>query len=877
MASVRALAGADGFHERLAAHAGLPFVDLLASPGLVDPKAARLLSSGASRTLGVFPLAFEGERLVVATARPGEEKPLLVVRAMTGRDLSVVVATPEGIDAARQGVYGATGPLRLVVGDRRREPAPDQPSELADEQRLRRLAEHAGLAFAALDPIEGRDPVNPVVAQLLSHEHCRRFGLVPVSAQRGVVTVATAQPFDELALRVVLALTGRRPRVVVSTPAAIERAIDRVFGPVGEPLARALPQLRVADAPATATAVAAPEAEPRMLGEVLLSLGLISQGQLEDALEAQTRTGDRLGEVLLHAGVIDERELAGALADQLRLPVLDISAFEPDPEAVRIVPEPLARRHRFVPLAVRDGVLYLAMADPLDDAGLAALREHTILPLRTVVASRSSVEQLLQRMYAGRYIEVATADLVNRAPDESAFRVLTSGQKIVFGGAALLFLISFAWRPVATIVAFNVVSILFYASVSAYKFKLMYSALSYSLELPVTDEEVLALDERTLPVYTILVPLYREAAVVGRLTGSIARLDYPKTKLDVKLIVEEDDEETIEAIRGMELPAHFRVVVVPDRQPKTKPKACNYGLIQAEGKYVVIFDAEDRPEADQLKKVVIAFRKADDRLICVQCKLNYFNRSQNILTRWFTSEYSNWFDLLMPGLDSSDAPIPLGGTSNHFVTDKLVELGAWDPFNVTEDADLGMRLHKAGYKTAIVDSTTYEEANSDLYNWIRQRSRWVKGYVQTWLVHMRHPRTLIKQFGFKGWLSFQLIIGGTFIGFLLNPVYWMLTSFWFMTQAGLIRTLFPGFVYYAAAVGLFIGNFTFTYVNVAGSMRRGYYDLVKYALLSPLYWALMSIGAWKGFLQLFYRPFYWEKTVHGLDLAHGGSEHVGAK
>jgi cellulose synthase/poly-beta-1,6-N-acetylglucosamine synthase-like glycosyltransferase len=856
----------ESFHERLAAHAGLPFVDLAASPGLVDPRAARLLSSGASRSLGVLPIAFAGERLVVATARPGEERPLGVVSAMTGRALTVVVATPEAIEQARRAVFGGSGPLQLILGDRQEPAAPPREPEATEEQRLRRLAEHAGLDFVELDAADGAEPVNPVVAQLLSHEHCRRFGLLPISAARGVITIATAQPFDELSLRVVLALTGRRPRVVVAAPAQIERAIDRVFGPLGAPLVQAFPQLR----PLVEAAPAQPgvEVEPRLLGEVLLDLGLVSEGQIEDALDVQARTGDRLGEVLLHSGVIDERELAGALADQLRLPLLDVSAFEPDPEAVRIVPEPLARRHRFIPLAVRDGVLYLAMSDPLDDDALANLREHTTLPLRTVVASRSSVETLLQRIYSGRYIEVATADLLNRAPEESAYRVLTPNQKLVFGTAALLFAICFAWKPIPTIVGFNVVSILFYASVSAYKFKLMYSALSYSLELPVTDEEVLALDERTLPVYTILVPLYREAAVVGRLTGSIARLDYPKTKLDVKLIVEEDDDETIEAIRNMSLPAHFRVVVVPDRQPKTKPKACNYGLIQAEGRYVVIFDAEDRPEADQLKKVVLAFRKADERIICVQCKLNYFNRSQNILTRWFTSEYSNWFDLLMPGLDASDAPIPLGGTSNHFLTDKLVELGAWDPFNVTEDADLGMRLHKGGFKTAIIDSTTYEEANSDLYNWIRQRSRWVKGYIQTWLVHMRHPRELIDQLGFKGFVSFQLIIGGTFIGFLLNPVYWTLTSFWAMTEAGLIRTLFPGFVYYAAAIGLFIGNFTFTYVNVAGSMRRGYYDLVKYALLSPLYWALMSIGAWKGFLQLFYRPFYWEKTVHGLDLAH---------
>jgi cellulose synthase/poly-beta-1,6-N-acetylglucosamine synthase-like glycosyltransferase len=223
----------------------------------------------------------------------------------------------------------------------------------------------------------------------------------------------------------------------------------------------------------------------------------------------------------------------------------------------------------------------------------------------------------------------------------------------------------------------------------------------------------------------------------------------------------------------------------------------------------------------------------------------------------------------MPGLDASDAPIPLGGTSNHFVTEQLLELGAWDPHNVAEDADLGIRLTKAGFRTAIVDSTTFEEANSELNNWIRQRSRWVKGYIQTWLVHMRHPLRLARQLGWRRWMSFQLVVGGTFATFLLNPLYWALTTLWLLTEAGVIRAVFPGLVYYAAAFGLHVGNFVFAYLNVAGSMRRGYFDLVKFALFSPIYWGLMSIAAWKGFLQLFYRPFYWEKTVHGLDEGRG--------
>ena len=348
------------------------------------------------------------------------------------------------------------------------------------------------------------------------------------------------------------------------------------------------------------------------------------------------------------------------------------------------------------------------------------------------------------------------------------------------------------------------------------------------------------------------------------LMRAISDLDYPKTKLDVKLLLEEDDEETIATVRRYHLPPHFKVVIVPHSKPKGKPKACNYGLIHAEGEYIVIYDAEDIPERDQLKKALVAFRKAPQNVGCIQAKLNYYNRDQNLLTRWFTTEYSMWFDLFMPALDASNAPVPLGGTSNHFPTTLLREIGAWDPYSVTEDADLGMRLFKAGWKTAIIDSTTYEEANSEIYNWIRQRSRWVKGYMQTYLVHMRHPFKLLREIGLYQFFSFNIVVGGTVFGFLMNPLYWLLTAAWFLTHSSIIQQLFPGPIFYVGAMGLYFGNFAFTYANVAGCMRRQYYDMVKYALLSPVYWALMSIGAWKGLIQLLYDPSYWEKTAHGL-------------
>ena len=825
----------DERYRRLAEHAGIPYIPATELRGRGIPS----LASWTARALGIVALAEVDDALHVAVSDPGRVD-VKGLSALVGRRIVLAVTPQAAVTAELDRLYPPSLELPAV--------APAPVASAAETERYRELARHAGLEFIDLSATQ----IDADAAHLLSYDACSTLHALPIAADGESVVIATDEPFSPAALDAVRTLTARSVRVVVTSPSLLRSATLRMF----------------VDPPSAATDTRPPELVPmkRQLGELLIATGLINEGELAEALGLQERTGDRLGQVLLHMRAVDEGDLARTLARQLALPEFDVARFEPDPVALGLVPEPVARRHRFAPLVIRDHVLYLAMSDPLDHDALAELREHTDLPVRVVVAARSSIEELLQRLYRSRYTELATLDLVNRSPEESAYRRLTFNQRliaIVFVSAGVLL---FFYQPIETVIGFNIVSVAFYLTFSVYKFNLIGRALRHDLELPVTAEDILTLDVRQLPIYTILVPLYREAAVVAKLVDSIAHLDYPPTKLDVKLLVEEDDDETLAKLLELDLPPYFKLVIVPDSQPKTKPKACNYGLIQAEGKYVVIFDAEDRPESDQLKKIVFAFTRAEQRIVCIQCKLNYFNRGQNILTRWFTAEYSHWFDLLMPGLDASDAPIPLGGTSNHFIRERLIELGAWDPYNVTEDADLGIRLHKAGYKTAIIDSTTFEEANSDLYNWIRQRSRWVKGYIQTWLVHMRHPIELYRQVGWRSWWSFQFIIGGTFLSFLLNPVYWTMTTLWIMTRAHLIQQIFPSFVYYAGALGLFVGNFVFTYINVAGCIRRGHHDLVKYALLSPIYWALMSVGAWKGLLQLFYRPHYWEKTVHGLDV-----------
>ena len=253
-------------------------------------------------------------------------------------------------------------------------------------------------------------------------------------------------------------------------------------------------------------------------------------------------------------------------------------------------------------------------------------------------------------------------------------------------------------------------------------------------------------------------------------------------------------------------------------------------------------------------------------MVCLQAQLNYFNRTRNLLTRWFTAEYSVWFDQLLPGLQAMDVAIPLGGTSNHFITARLREIGGWNAFNVTEDADLGLRIFLRGWKTAILGTTTYEEATSRYQNWIRQRSRWVKGYIQTYLYHMRRPFRLAGQMGPKAFMSFQLFFGANTLCLLLNPVFWALTIVWFASHFHLIQVAFPAPVLYLAMIGLFIGNAACVLSMVSGCFGRRNYEDVKYAFLVPVYWVLMSVAAWKAVVQLFYKPTYWEKTEHGFCL-----------
>jgi cellulose synthase/poly-beta-1,6-N-acetylglucosamine synthase-like glycosyltransferase len=619
--------------------------------------------------------------------------------------------------------------------------------------------------------------------------------------------------------------------------------------------------------PATEKQILTVILERKLAAELLGSRLTLEQWQ--QALEIRRRTGSSLGQVLTRLSYLSTPEYLSILAHLLGYPavseLMGTGLLHRDESLSRQFDPEVMMRHLFYPLSWTDEhTLTVMVNDPLDwavDELLYSWRPG--LRIEKVLGTEQDITQLLSQDQGSRFSQEAVYKLMARLPEESASRVFTPSQIAVGYGLLLLFLLGLATAPWTTLTILVLLINLFY--VASILFKLLLSLVGSADRFhQITDEEVAALDDRDLPIYTILVPVYKEPEVMPILIKSLSKLDYPHERLDVLILLEENDRDTIEAARAAKPPRYVRLLLVPDSKPKTKPKACNYGLAFARGEYLTIYDAEDIPDPDQLKKAVIAFRKGDPSLVCVQAALNYFNRNENFLTRMFTLEYSYWFDYLLPGLETLRMPIPLGGTSNHFRTDRLRELQGWDPFNVTEDADLGIRASQHGYTVGVINSTTYEEANCAVKNWIRQRSRWIKGYMQTWLVHNRNPLRSLRKLGLKNWLSYQFFIGGSFFTFLTSPIMWLLFIYWLLTRAHWLQNLFPSWLVYLGLFNLLVGNAIGIYLNLVAVFRRGYYDLAFYALLNPIYWQLHSMAAYMALWQLFTKPFYWEKTIHGL-------------
>jgi cellulose synthase/poly-beta-1,6-N-acetylglucosamine synthase-like glycosyltransferase len=604
------------------------------------------------------------------------------------------------------------------------------------------------------------------------------------------------------------------------------------------------------------------------LVNVLVAGGLIDTATGERALEQARASASPVESVLIASGRVRTTDLYRLLADTWNLPFAELSDEQLDVElAERFDPQMLVDEGWF-PFRHRDGRVVVATVHEPDDARRRQVEERLGAPVDFVVSTTWDVDTAIVRGARRPILDRASLGLWHRDQYLSARTVLISRQKVIGAIVLVLAIAGVVTEPKAALSLLSLLVAFGFLISIAFKFVVCLRGAQLERRGGITAGDVAAVRDDELPIYTVLVPVFREANVVGDLVANLSALDYPKEKLQILLLLEEDDHETREAAIAADPPETIMFVVVPRGQPQTKPKACNVGLFLARGELLVIYDAEDRPEPDQLKKAFIAFQRGDARLACVQAALNYWNVDDNALTRMFTLEYSFWFDYMLPGLEAYELPIPLGGTSNHFRIDALRELGGWDPFNVTEDADLGIRASALGYSVGVVNSTTLEEANSQYGNFIRQRSRWIKGYFQTVLVHARRPLVLIREAGLKQAAAFALLIGGTPLSFLCVPPLYALFVVSLFVQPETLAPYFPSWVLWISLVNLLVGNVLMVYISMMGAFKRRRYSLVAWALLNPLYWLLHSFAAYKALWQLIRKPHYWEKTVHGLSTAH---------
>jgi cellulose synthase/poly-beta-1,6-N-acetylglucosamine synthase-like glycosyltransferase len=369
------------------------------------------------------------------------------------------------------------------------------------------------------------------------------------------------------------------------------------------------------------------------------------------------------------------------------------------------------------------------------------------------------------------------------------------------------------------------------------------------------------LADADLPVYTVIVAMYREGAVIPKLVAALNRFDYPKAKLDIKLVIESGDEDTLAAIRAERLPPRYDVIVVPAGQPRTKPRALNVALDVARGELLCVYDAEDEPAPDQLRRAAARFA-LDPGLDAMQGKLTIANWRDGWISFMFAVEYASLFELINPGLSALELPVALGGTTNHFRTRSLRRVGGWDAWNVTEDADLGLRLARFGARVGALDSTTIEEAPNELGNWFRQRMRWQKGWMQTMIVHTREPQRYFREMGVKKGVAGLTLIVGTVMTGLFGPPF-LAEALWRgieeATSASAVSRLADVYTYILTLMGVQ----AVVLPALVAMRKRGLRQYGRALMYMPIYYALVSAATWAALYELIVRPFHWHKTAHG--------------
>lgn len=563
---------------------------------------------------------------------------------------------------------------------------------------------------------------------------------------------------------------------------------------------------------------------------------------------------------LLASGVVTEAEFYQAVAKELGV------AFEAEPDSQKLVMRQvdglaLLRRggHRMAAQLEdgRGGLIHLAAPD-LDgwQRLRRCLREKPALRQRIRIVAPSILRQAVIWRSREALTRLALTSLYDQRPDCSARYVMDAYQAFALGLLIGAIPLAMILAPKSALLALHVVLSLFF-------FSCVMLRVAAIFWLPPPSSRLLPAASRDLPVYSVLVALDKEAEVVPDLLVGLSRINWPASKLEIKLVCEEDDADTIHAIMNHPLGVRVEIIVVPDTQPRTKPKALSYALPLTSGEFIVLYDAEDRPHPMQLMEAWQRFRDAGSDLGCLQAPLEVSNRGAGLIANMFGFEYAALFRRLLPWLAANRLMFPLGGTSNHFRRSVLEEVGGWDPYNVTEDADLGLRLARFGYRAETISHPTLEDGPEDFRTWRLQRMRWFKGWMQTWLVHMRAPYRLASELPLASFCLAQILFAGMVLSALLHPLL-VLSALLLMLQysAGSPLGVWQAalLVFDSASVALAYASFmVLGGLALSRQERKGYW---KVCLFTPVYWLMLSIAAWGALYELCKRPHHWNKTPH---------------
>lgn len=607
---------------------------------------------------------------------------------------------------------------------------------------------------------------------------------------------------------------------------------------------------------------AAAGAVRKPLGEILCARKAISHAQLTRVLSRQATMSAPIGALLRNEADLDEQDLVSALEDQWGAKRADLSGMPPDTQLIRKLGLDFCLRERLLPWRRIGAVTVIAAVYPERFQRCLPELEARFGPVMLALTTGAELRHCLNRCMPN---EIRQRNERRVSAIESC-RIWTC---LPFRIGALGFIFAvLAGFLSAPVLAFWILTLLaLSALVTVTGLKLL--AGITALRRPRQDKpsKIVPLHPPSTmrrPVVSLLVPLYREERIADRLLKRLQRLKYPAALLDICLIVEADDTVTRDCLAAIEMPPQFRVITTPHGMIKTKPRAMNHALDHCRGSIVGVYDAEDAPDPDQIALVVSRFAEAPPDVACLQGRLSFYNSRQNWLARCFTIDYAMWFSLVLPGISRMHLPIPLGGTTLFFRKDILERIGAWDAHNVTEDADLGIRLARHGFRTELIDTTTLEEANCRVWPWIRQRSRWMKGYAMTYATHMRRPVRMWRELGTRGFLTVQVVLLGSIIQALLAPALWS----WWLMAFGLPHPL-REFLSTPALVSIMGLLLLCEGVNIALAVlalrRTGRMGLSGWILAMNPYFMLQTAAALKALSEMAYRPFFWDKTEHGLD------------